>query len=87
MGQEEYDSEARSALQKDRYQALYEGRLESFSGFNFNFMPVATTEHTEQQRQHTFEDLWKKGDFSFWMAGYHDTLFSEDANTMVYNFW
>ncbi|KAK6429815.1 hypothetical protein LTR95_014038, partial [Oleoguttula sp. CCFEE 5521] len=86
MGQRDYNESSRTMVQQ-RQEAVYAGRLSSFSGFDFNFMPVATYEYTANERARTYEELWKGGDFSFWMGGYHDMLFSDKANTDAYNFW
>jgi cation diffusion facilitator CzcD-associated flavoprotein CzcO len=67
--------------------ALYAGRKDSFGGMDFNFMPTATFEHNDQERKMTYEKLWSKGDFHFWLATYCDMLFSDKANTEAYNFW
>ncbi len=84
MGQE--DCTGGKDPTNDRY-ALYAGRKDSYGGVDFNFLPKATFEDNEEERKQTYESLWAEGDFHYWLAGYHDTLFSDLANTEAYNFW
>jgi hypothetical protein len=74
-------------VSRDGQSALYSGRLQSFGGLDFNFMPKRTFDDTPDQRKERYESLWAEGDFHFWLAGYQDTLFDEEANTAAYNFW
>ena len=74
-------------LPRDKRIALYSGRLDSYGGLDFNFLPIGTFEVSEEERKATFEKLWEEGDFHYWLATYHDTLFKDDANTEAYNFW
>lgn len=89
MMQKNYCGESNEApaVSKDRHSALYTGRKESFGGFDFNFMPTTTFEHSKEQREETYERLWQEGGFHFWMATYSDMLLSDEANTEAYNFW
>ena len=86
MKQIEYSRTTPSVL-KEGQAKLYKGRLHSFGGLDFNFMPVATFDHTSNQRKEIYEWLWAKVDFHFWMATYQDMLFDDEANTEAYNFW
>lgn len=52
-----------------------------------NFLPVATFDHSEEQRKAVYQDLFDRGGFNFWLATYHDMLFSEVANDAAYDFW
>lgn len=72
---------------KSEYPAIFEGRKKSFTGMSFNFIPKATLDDTPEQRLETYEKLWEKGDFHYWVATYQDMLFNEEANKEAYNFW
>lgn len=74
-------------ISREKYPELFLGRKESYGGFDYNFMPTTTFEHSEEQREETYESLWQEGDFHFWLATYGDMLFSDEANTAAYNFW
>ncbi|VUC30460.1 unnamed protein product [Clonostachys rosea] len=76
-----------TAVTDDKYSAVFAGRYESFSGLDFDFLPRETFEDTPEQRRAIYEELWEEGDFHFWLATYHDMLFSEDANKEAYVFW
>ncbi|KAF1847797.1 FAD/NAD(P)-binding domain-containing protein [Cucurbitaria berberidis CBS 394.84] len=86
MAQVEYDL-PKQALPKSEYPNLFAGRNDSFSGFSFNFLPRSTFEDTPEERQKTYEGLWSKGDFEFWLATYYDMLFDPKANGEAYKFW
>jgi cation diffusion facilitator CzcD-associated flavoprotein CzcO len=86
MSQVDYDL-PNQALPKSEYQDLFAGRKERFSGFSFDFIPRSTFDDTPEQRLKVYEELWKEGDFKFWLATYRDMLFSKEANHEAYNFW
>ncbi|KAG9377591.1 hypothetical protein A1F94_011994 [Pyrenophora tritici-repentis] len=75
------------AIPKPKYPDFFAGRHESFAGFDYNFYHKSTFEDTPAQRKQKYEKLWSEGDFKFWLATYHDMLFSKDANREAYNFW
>lgn len=72
---------------KENYSELFAQRSQSYGGFSFNFNPRATFDDSPEQRYATYQQLWDEGDFHFWLATYHDMLFSWDANKEAYNFW
>jgi len=76
-----------SEIPKSQYPTLYAARTQSFGGFDFNFQSRGTFDDTPSQRQQTYQTLWDQGDFKFWLANYHDMLFSTSANGSAYNFW
>lgn len=77
----------KQAIARDEYPEFFKGRNKHFSGFNFDFLPKATFDDTPEQRQETYESLWKEGDFKFWLATYYDMLFTKEANHEAYKFW
>ncbi|KIW30392.1 uncharacterized protein PV07_06137 [Cladophialophora immunda] len=86
MKQVEYSGDEQTVPHKE-YPDLFAERLTSFSGFTFNFLPRATFDDTPEQRRQTYEELWAKGDFHFWLATYYDMLFTQEANKEAYEFW
>lgn len=87
MTQVSYKDTGLQSMACDQYKALYEGRIKSFGGLDYNFLPVGTFEHDEEQWRATYQELWDHGDFHFWIGTYHDMLFDERANTEAYSFW
>ena len=87
MKQVEYKGDGKQTLDKERYEEVFKGRVQSFPGFDFNFMSTMTFEHSKEERLAVYESLWDHGDFHFWLATYSDMLFSDEANTEAYNFW
>jgi cation diffusion facilitator CzcD-associated flavoprotein CzcO len=75
------------AIPREKYSDLFAGRRDSFGGMSFNFLPRSTFDDSPEKRRETYEELWKHGDFHFWLATYQDMLFSEEANKEAYDFW
>lgn len=86
MGQVHYNGKE-EVFPKSEYASVYERATRTFTGFNFAFSPRGTFDDTPEQRQQTYEELWKHGDFHYWLATYHDMLFDAAANREAYNFW
>jgi cation diffusion facilitator CzcD-associated flavoprotein CzcO len=86
MAQDDYNL-PKQAIPKQEYPDLFAGRTDSFSGFSFNFLPRSTFDDTPEQRLKQYEELWREGDFKFWLATYYDMLFTKEANREAYNFW
>ncbi|KAI1869812.1 uncharacterized protein JN550_005793 [Neoarthrinium moseri] len=86
MKQVDY-KDGEQAFARERYPELFKHRVDSFGGFNFNFLGRGTFEDDAETRQQTYERLWAEGDFKYWLATYIDMLFNEDANREAYNFW
>ncbi|KIA75483.1 Cyclopentanone 1,2-monooxygenase [Aspergillus ustus] len=74
-------------IPRQKYAELFAGRRDSFGGFSFNFIPRSTFDDNPEKRKEVYEELWKHGDFHFWLATYQDMLFSEAANKEAYDFW
>ncbi|KAK2785578.1 hypothetical protein FQN52_008357 [Onygenales sp. PD_12] len=86
MGQVKYtNGEQREP--REKYPELFKVRNTTFGGFTWDFIGRNTFDDTPEQRRETYEMLWKKGDFAFWLAGYQDTLFVKESNTEAYLFW
>jgi cation diffusion facilitator CzcD-associated flavoprotein CzcO len=86
MKQVEYDGDGQ-AIPASQYPDFFNTRNTTFGGFDFNFLNRGTFDDTPEKRRETYEELWAKGDFHFWLATYHDMLFTEEANDEAYNFW
>jgi cation diffusion facilitator CzcD-associated flavoprotein CzcO len=79
MKQVEYDGDGQ-AIPASQYPGFFKKRNETFGGFDFNFLTRGTFDDSPEKRQETYEELWSKGDFHFWLATYRDMLFDEEAN-------
>lgn len=86
MGQTHYDLPTQE-LPREAYPGLFADRKDSFSGFNYNFIPRPTFADTPEQRHEVYKTLWAEGDFKFWLATYFDMLFDRKANQEAYRFW
>jgi cation diffusion facilitator CzcD-associated flavoprotein CzcO len=86
MGQTDFKVGEQAIPRKD-YPDLFNGRRNSYGGFNFNFTPRSTFDDSPEKRKETYEELWKHGDFHFWLASYQDMLFTKEANKEAYQFW
>ncbi|KAI8957561.1 cyclopentanone 1,2-monooxygenase [Daldinia sp. FL1419] len=56
-------------------------------GFDFEFLSRKTFDDDEETRRATYEELYKNGDFTFWLGSYADLLFDDEANQEAYKFW
>uniref|UniRef100_A0AC34FYM1 Flavin-containing monooxygenase n=1 Tax=Panagrolaimus sp. ES5 TaxID=591445 RepID=A0AC34FYM1_9BILA len=61
---------------KDKYPEIFHHRLIGVGGMAFEHIPRNTFDDTEEEREKVFEELWKSGDFKFWVA-----------NKVHYDFW
>ena len=86
MGQRKLDAEAAQRLKED-YPARFKKRGESFAGFDMDFIPQNALDVSPEERRATYEKLWAKGGFNFWLATYMDVYGSEEANRTAYDFW
>ncbi|KAJ5537713.1 hypothetical protein N7494_007192 [Penicillium frequentans] len=86
MGQINFKDGDQGIPRKD-YPDLFNGRRDSYGGFNFNFTPRSTFDDSPEKRKETYEELWKHGDFHFWLASYQDMMFTKEANKEAYDFW
>ena len=86
MGQRYYSGKVQ-AKPISEYSKIFSERKEHYSGFTFDFLPKGTFDDTPEERSKTYEQLWKEGDFHYWLATYRDMLFEKTANTEAYNFW
>ncbi|BCS23912.1 flavin-containing monooxygenase [Aspergillus puulaauensis] len=79
--------EQQEIVPKESYPALFDGRRESFPGFDYGFTPRCTFDDTPEERKEMYEELWKHGDFHYWLASYQDMMFNQEANKEAYEFW
>lgn len=86
MGQVNYRG-GNQAHPKWIYPDLFRGRKCSFGGYDYNFLERDTFHDSPQARILQYEELWKQGDFKFWLATYKDMLFEKKANDEAYFFW
>lgn len=89
MGQKNFPSpeDQEQELPKSDYPALYAQRTRTFTGFDFDFLPRLTFDDCASERRRTYEDLWTKGDFQYWIGAYPDLLTDPAANREAYAFW
>lgn len=86
MGQIDF-SESQQMFPREKYPEFYRGRNASYGGFDFNFLDRDTFADSPETRQQVYEQLWKEGDFKFWLANYRDMLFVQKPNDEAYRFW
>lgn len=86
MGRREMSKEEQDAL-KPSYPEIFDLRERCFAGFTYDFSENNTFDHTPQQREAFFQQLWDTKGFTLWLAGYQDYLFDMKANREAYNFW
>ncbi|PGH34995.1 hypothetical protein GX50_02129 [[Emmonsia] crescens] len=72
---------------RDQYPDLFKIRPTTFGGFMWDFVGRNTFDDPPEKRREFYEQLWKNGDFSFWLATYQDMLFVKESNEEAYGFW
>ncbi len=69
------------------YPELFKLRETSFAGFHYDWVEKNTFDDGPEEREATYEQVWAKGGFRYWVALYKDNLFSPEANERSYEFW
>ncbi|KAI9458454.1 cyclohexanone monooxygenase [Boletus coccyginus] len=72
---------------KPVYEEIYRKLPTTFTGFPIDWIPRPMMQDSEEERQGTFEALWDRGAFNFWLANYQDLLIDKDSNDAAYAFW
>lgn len=102
MGQYHVSEEVQDHF-KPVYEEIYQKLPTTFGALPFDWIPRPMTEDSEEERQETFQALWKRGGFHFWrkflssaqplrslfvlVANYQDLLCDKDSNDAAYAFW
>lgn len=88
MNQQKLDPVVQIKLKNDGvYEENFKIRQNTFSGFEFDWIYSNGADVTEEERRETYERLWAKGGFNFWIANYQDYLYNKKINDTVYSFW
>lgn len=87
MKQVAFAGKGTEIIPRSEYESFFNGRKDSFGGFDYNFSNKSTFQDSAEDRHKMYEELWSHGDFHFWLATYWDMLFDDSANTEAYNFW
>lgn len=80
-------SELEQRITKANYLGLFRLARESAAGIAGDPCTAVTTDHTPEERQAMWEELYARGGFNYQAANYRDYLVDETANTMLYDFW
>lgn len=86
MGQANF-ANGEQPFPRDKYPEIFRGRTSSYGGFDFSFLDRNTFDDSPEERKEVYEQLWKQGDFKFWLANYKDMLTDKSANDEAYRFW
>lgn len=72
---------------KSFYQAYFDSAKQCRSGFPYNPAPKSFFDATPEERQAFWEDLWRRGGFSFLISNYREFLTDKNVNREFYAFW
>lgn len=86
MGQERLTAEQQEEKKKN-YPEIFRQRMNTFAGFEFDWIRKNTFDVSPEEREKVYEELWQKGGFEFWVANFQDLLFDLKANRTAYDFW
>lgn len=73
--------------QKGIYQGLFRLARESQAGLAGETQTAATHEHSPEQREALWEELFARGAFNYQASNYRDFLVDDKANRLLYDFW
>lgn len=86
MNQTKFDPAMQEEMKRD-YPARFERRRETFSGFDFDFIPTAAQHVSREERLTVWDALWNDGGFSFWLSNFNDIFANDEINLEVYQYW
>ncbi len=86
MGPRKTDVQTQTKL-KAGYPDRFAIRRHTFAGFDFDFIPKGALEVSPEERKATYEGLWAKAGFYFWLGTFNDVLIKKEANDTAYGFW
>ncbi|KAL3455354.1 hypothetical protein BJX64DRAFT_72057 [Aspergillus heterothallicus] len=87
MKQVVYATEAERKKAQEELPGIFEARNKTYSGYLDDAMPVKTTDVSREERLARYEELYTRGGFGYYLAGYGDLLLDEKANREAYDFW
>ncbi|KAJ4313669.1 hypothetical protein N0V94_006839 [Neodidymelliopsis sp. IMI 364377] len=87
MMQKELTKEEQDRRKAEEYETIFKNRLNTFAGFQYDYIEKNTFDDSPEEREAFYEKLWQNGGFEFWLANYKDLLFENKANREAYNFW
>ncbi|EUC27099.1 hypothetical protein COCCADRAFT_10211 [Bipolaris zeicola 26-R-13] len=86
MRQRDISPEEQESL-RAYYPVLFKEGRQSRGGIPISSVGCNVFEHTVEQRERLFEELWARGAFNFLLGTYRDIAIDEEANREIYNFW
>lgn len=89
MNQRKLD-EAEEQKKKDagEYDQAFKDCGTTFSGFTYDWLDKNTMDDPPEEREKVYHRLLiEEGGFKYWLGGYKDMLFSEEANDDAYEYW
>ncbi|KAF2638692.1 FAD/NAD(P)-binding domain-containing protein [Massarina eburnea CBS 473.64] len=80
-------SKEEDAEMKKRLAEVMKQRLDTEAGFLYTSSELKMADHTVEEREKFFEDLWEMGGFRFFSNTYSDLLVNRETNSAAYDFW
>jgi cation diffusion facilitator CzcD-associated flavoprotein CzcO len=87
MQQQDITKEEQDKRKQGDYQEFFRNRLNTFAGFQYDFVQKNTMDDSPEEREAFYEKLFEAGGFEYWLANYQDLLFDNEANRQAYDFW
>lgn len=89
MNQKPLDPNMNLKLKSDgNFDSTFNMLTGTFAGFQYDFIQRDTFDDSPEEREKVFRNLLvEEGGFRYWLAGYRDLFFNEDANRQAYNYW
>ena len=59
----------------------------TFAGFDYEFSKTKSSDVSKEERMKFYEELYNSGGLQLWLGAYADSLFIEEYNEEIYQFW
>ena len=80
------DAKSNKAM-RDRFPETAEKMKNTFAGFDYQFDFTKPEEISKEDRFKFYEKLFHMGGLQFWLGTYMDTLYKDEWNEEIYQFW
>lgn len=74
-------------MMKGYYDGIFDRCYKSATGFPHNTLFQSALHASPEERKELFDELWKRGGYSFLVSNYYDFLLNEKSNSIFYDYW
>lgn len=78
---------AKNKEMRDHFEELQKTMKTTFAGFHYEFKKGKSSDISKEERLQFYEQLYNEDGLNLWLGGYMDSLFEDEYNEEVYQFW